>query len=169
MILIRFLAVILVCLGLPTLIYAQGASIDLGSGSFDSGQPVEVSADALSVDQSTGQAVFDGNVLVVQGDVRISAARVEIEYASGEGGAPNGIEMLRASGGVTFVTATDAAEAREATYTIASSSVVLSGSVLLTQGVTAISGDRLVVDLSDGSGRMEGRVRTVINTGDNDQ
>ncbi|MGI9389499.1 MAG: LptA/OstA family protein [Boseongicola sp.] len=167
MILIRFLAVCLVYFCLPTLALAQGATINLGSGAFDSGQPVEVSADALSVDQSTGQAVFDGNVLVVQGEVRLSAERVEIEYATGEEGGPNGIEQLKASGGVTFVTSTDAAEAREAVYSIASSSVILSGGVLLTQGATAISGDRLVVDLNNGSGRMEGRVRTVINAGDN--
>ena len=167
--LIHYLTASLLCLGLPTLLLAQGALVDLGSGAFDSGQPVEVSADTLSVDQATGQAVFDGNVLVVQGTVRMSAARVEVEYASGEGGAPNGIERLRASGGVTFVTATDAAEAQEAIYTIDSSSVVLTGGVLLTQGATAISGDRLVVDLKSGSGRMEGRVRTVIDTGGGDQ
>lgn len=169
MILIRFLTVCLVCIGLPTLILAQGATINLGSGAFDSGLPVEVSADSLSVDQSTGQAVFDGNVLVVQGDVRLSAARVEIEYATAEGETSNGIERLIASGGVTFVTATDAAEASEAIYSIANSSVILSGGVLLTQGTTAITGDRLVVDLSNGSGRMEGRVRTVINSGGNNE
>lgn len=164
MILIRFLTISVLFLWVPTLVQAQGASINLGSGAFDSEQPVEVSADTLSVDQSTGEAVFDGNVLVVQGDVRISAARVEIEYASDNGGTPNGIERLKATGGVTFVTTTDAAEAQEAIYTIASSRVVLSGEVLLTQGATAISGDRLIVDLKGGSGRMEGRVRTVINS-----
>ena len=163
--LIHILTVCVFCLSPPTLVMAQGALVDLGSRAFDSGQPVEVSADSLSVDQATGQAVFDGNVLVVQGDVRISAARVEIEYASGESGAPNGIERLRASGGVTFVTATDAAEAQEAVYTIDSGNVILTGGVLLTQGATAISGERLVVDLKNGSGLMEGRVRTVINSG----
>lgn len=165
MILIRFLSVCAVCMSLPAILIAQGAAIELGSRAFDSGQPVEVSAESLSVDQSTGQAVFDGNVLVVQGEVRMSATRVEIEYATGEGGAPNGIKRLMASGGVTFVTASDAAEAQSAIYTIESSRVVLSGGVLLTQGATAISGDRLVVDLKSGSGRMEGRVRTVINSG----
>ena len=165
MILIRILTVCLFCFGVPTITLAQGANIDLGSSAFDSGQPVEVTADTLSVDQSTGQAIFQGNVLVVQGSVRLSAARVEIEYAADEGGAPNGIERLKASGGVTFVTATDAAEAQEAIYTIDSSRVVLSGGVLLTQGATAISGDQLVVDLKSGSGRMEGGVRTVISAG----
>ncbi len=162
----RFLSVLAICWAAPTLTLAQGALIDVGPGAFDSGQPVEVSADSLSVDQTTGQAVFDGNVLVVQGEVRMSAARVEIEYASADG-APSGISRLLASGGVTFVTATDAAEAEQAIYTIDDGSVVLTGNVLLTQGETAISGERLVVDLKSGIGRMEGRVRTVIGTGGN--
>ena len=169
MILIRFLCVVSFGFGMSHMAISQGAQIELGSSAFDSGQPVEVSADSLSVDQSTGQAVFDGNVLVVQGDVRMSAARVEIEYSTDDSDSASGIERLMATGGVTFVTATDAAEAREAVYTIDSSSVVLTGGVLLTQGETAISGDRLIVDLKNGSGRMEGRVRTVIDTGDSDQ
>lgn len=143
---------------------AQSANIALGSGGFDSSAPVEVSADTLSVDQANGHAVFDGNVLVVQGEMRISAGRVSIVYAEGNNG---GISRLEASGGVTFVTATDAAEAREATYNVAEGSVTLAGDVLLTQGQNAIAGDKLVVDLESGSGQMEGRVRTVFNPGDN--
>ena len=34
---------------------------------------MEVTSDELSIDQATGQAIFDGNVLVVQGDIRMSA------------------------------------------------------------------------------------------------
>ncbi len=146
---------------------AQGANIAVGTGTFDAKLPVEVTADQFSVDQSTGKAVFDGNVLVVQGSVRLSAGRVTIEYA--ESGSANGIERLLASGGVTFVTATDAAEANDAVYSVAEGTVTLSGDVLLTQGPNAIAGDRLVVNLGSGNGRMEGRVRTVITPsgGDN--
>ena len=145
--------------------FAQAANIALGTGAFDTSLPVEVTADQLSVDQSNGRAVFDGNVLVVQGEVRLSAGRVAIEYAPE--GSDNAIERLVASGGVTFVTASDAAEAGEAVYSVAEGVVTLSGDVLLTQGRNAIAGDRLVVDLSSGNGRMEGRVRTVFTPSDN--
>ncbi|MEM9970934.1 MAG: LptA/OstA family protein [Pseudomonadota bacterium] len=144
---------------------AQGTSLAVGLPSFNASTPVEVSADALSVDQATGAATFEGNVLVVQGDVRLSAAAVAITYASSDNTTGNGIEALEATGGVTFVTASDAAEASRATYTIATGIVVMSGDVLLTQGQAAISGDRLVIDLNSGTGRMEGRVRTVIGGG----
>ncbi|MCV6592018.1 MAG: LptA/OstA family protein [Silicimonas sp.] len=145
---------------------AQGAAIALGTGAFDKTQPVEVTADQLSVNQGDGSAVFDGNVLVVQGDLRLSAAKVTVEYAQ-ENGTPSGIARLLASGGVTLVTASDAMEAREATYTVESGKVRLSGDVLLTQGASAIAGDLLSIDLESGNGVMEGRVRTVFNTGGN--
>ena len=156
---------LVLALGLPSLVWAQAASIAMGTPAFDVSLPVEVSADALKVDQSSGAATFEGNVLVVQGDVRMSAGAVEITYASDDNTTGNGIEALRARGGVTFVTATDAVEASEALYSIKDGTVVLSGNVLLTQGQSAISGDKLVVNLEAGTGRMEGRVRTVIGGG----
>lgn len=146
---------------------AQGANIALGTKAFDRSQQVEVSADELSVDQSTGQAVFEGNVLVVQGEVRLSAGRVAVVYAQ-ENGSPSGISSLQASGGVTFVTANDAVEAQEASYSVANGTVQLSGDVILTQGQNAISGERLVVDLNSGQGRMEGRVRTIFSPSTSD-
>ena len=63
---------------------------------------------------------------------------------------------------MTFVTATDAAEAQEAVYAIGANTVTLNGEVLLTQGQSSIAGDRLVVNLATGSGSIEGRVRTVF-------
>lgn len=158
------LAMSLVCVVWATLGWAQNASIALGTASFDKTQPVEVTADALSVDQRNGQAVFDGNVLVVQGEVRLSAGKVTVEYSTGNDAA-SGVSKMLASGGVTFVTATDAVEAQEAVYAVDAGTVRLSGEVLLTQGQNAIAGDVLTINLESGSGTMEGRVRTVFNAG----
>ena len=142
----------------------QSASIALGTSAFDKTQPVEVSADSLSVNQGDGTAIFDGNVLVVQGEVRLSAGKVTVEYSQ-EDGKPSGIARLLASGGVTFVTSSDAVEAKDAVYSVEQGTVRLSGDVLLTQGANAIAGDTLSINLETGSGTMEGRVRTVFNTG----
>lgn len=159
---IRVFALTLAFLSAAHPLLAQAANIALGTGAFDTSLPVEVTADELSIDQSDGKATFAGNVLVVQGEVRMSAGSVTIEYSQGDE-APNGISRLLASGGVTFVTASDAAEARDAVYSVADGTVTLSGDVLLTQGQNAIAGDRMVVNLTSGSGRMEGRVRTVFS------
>ena len=61
----------------------------------------------------------------------------------------------------------DAAEAREAVYSIDSGSIVLTGDVLLTQGPTVMAGQKLTVNLKDGSGLMEGQVTTTFVPGGN--
>jgi lipopolysaccharide export system protein LptA len=162
---VRLLLSLLLLTMTASMVVGQGASIAMGTPDFDTGQPVEVSADTLSVDQSTGQAIFAGNVLVVQGQVRMTAGRVLVVYGSDASGAASGIDRLEADGGVTFVTATDAAEAEAAIYSVSGGTVTLSGDVLLTQGQNAISGDRLVIDLASGTGQVEGRVRTIFQTG----
>ncbi len=60
---------------------------------------------------------------------------------------------------MTLVNATDAAESAEAVYTLASGNVVMTGNVLLTQGPNAIAGEKLVLDLTNGTGVMDGRVK----------
>ncbi len=44
---------------------------------------------------------------------------------------------------------------------------MLTGDVVLTQGPTALSANRMVVDLRAGTGQLEGRVRTVFQSGGN--
>ena len=77
------------------------------------------------------------------------------------------IETLIASGGVTVTNLGDAAEAKQALYTIASGVIVLSGDVLLTQGPSAMAGQKLTINLKDGTGVMEGRVTTTFVPGGN--
>ena len=154
-------AALMLLLALPVPVMAQGAKVAFGGLKQDTTLPVEITADTLEVNQTDGQATFTGNVLVGQGDMRLSAAKIEVAYAA-DG---KGISTLHASGGVTIANATDAAEAAEAVYTIASGNVVMTGNVLLTQGQNAISGERLVLDLRAGTGVMEGRVKTVFTPG----
>lgn len=143
---------------------AQQTEVRFGGLRQDTSLPVEVDADSLSVDQAAGTAVFTGNVLVKQGDMRMTAEKIEVEY--GEGG--SGIDKLHATGGVTLVSPEDAAEAEEAVYTIAGGTVVMSGNVLLTQGNAAISGDSLTVNLKSGTGMMTGRVKTIFTPGESE-
>jgi lipopolysaccharide export system protein LptA len=147
----------------PLLAYAQDASIAFDGLSQDTTLPVDVQADSLSVDNAKGTAVFSGNVLVGQGDMRLSAASVTVEY----GADGKSIARLHATGGVTIANLADAAEAREAVYSIDTGVIVLSGDVLLTQGASAMSGQKLTINLKDGTGVMEGRVSTTFVPGGN--
>lgn len=137
---------------------AAQTNINLGGISADPSAAVEVTADNLTVDQDTGTAVFSGNVVIGQGNLRISAGNVSVVYSEATGD----IAQLLASGGVTFVTDTEAAEASEADYNLTSGMLILSGNVLLTQGASALSADKMTVNLNTGNAQMSGRVRTVF-------
>lgn len=149
-------------LTLPVTAYAQ-TNINLGGMEVDTSAAVELTADSLSIDQASGTAVFDGNVMIVQGDLRLTAGRVEVIY----GADTSEISRLLASEGVTFVTADEAAEAQQADYDIASGLLVMTGDVLLTQGPSAISAGQMTINVTDGTATMEGRVRTVLQQGGN--
>ncbi|MEE9427658.1 MAG: LptA/OstA family protein [Paracoccaceae bacterium] len=147
---------------------AQGTEVAFGGLQHDTTQPVEVSADQLKIDQATGTASFSGNVLIGQGELRLSAAEVLVEYAAPEGDATGQISRLLASGGVTLITGgNEAAEAQKAEYSIDNGTIILSGNVILTQGVNALSSERMVVNLGTGQATLEGRVRTIFQTGKN--
>ena len=62
---------------------AQG-NIAFGGLSHDSTLPVEITADQLQVDQTDGSALFKGNVVAGQGDMRLSANEMKVEYSSGD-------------------------------------------------------------------------------------
>jgi lipopolysaccharide export system protein LptA len=140
---------------------AQGANVAFGTIRQDTSLPVEVTADNLSVDQATGTAIFTGNVLIGQGEMRLSASRVLVVYRADA----EGIARLEAKGGVTLVSGPDAAESERADYNIDNGIIVMSGNVLLAQGRNALSSDKMSVKLSDGTAQMSGRVKTVLQTG----
>jgi lipopolysaccharide export system protein LptA len=142
-------------------VVAQGASVAFGTIRQDTDQPVEVTADNLSVDQETGTAIFTGNVLIGQGEMRLSAARVLVVYRA----ETQGIARLEATGGVTLVSGPDAAESQRADYDIDDGTIVMTGNVLLAQGNSALSADKMSVRLSDGTAQMSGRVKTILQTG----
>lgn len=146
---------------MPSLTLAQGTSLAFGAADHDSSQPVEVASDQLAIDQNTGLATFTGNVVVGQGDMRLAAPRIVVEYEVGGGD----VKEMRASGGVTFTSGEEAAEAREAVYRPGQSRMTMTGDVIVTQGANALSGNELVVNLDDGTGVMQGRVRTIFQQG----
>ena len=42
----------------------------------------------------------------------------------------------------------------------------MTGDVLLTQGASALTSERMVVNLTTGTAQMAGRVKTILQTGD---
>lgn len=157
---IRLLALMLVCAA-PGGALAQGTGLTFSGLDAVRGAPIELRADRLSVDTDAGETILTGNAVLGQGDMRLAAPEIRIYYTPGSDGS---IQRLEASGGVTLVTAAEAAEAREAVYEIVAGTVSMRGSVILTQGRNVLSGDMLDVNLRSGTGQMQGNVRSIIQT-----
>ncbi|WP_347137988.1 lipopolysaccharide transport periplasmic protein LptA [Paracoccus sp. SSK6] len=143
---------------------AVAQNVSFGGMRADTKAPVEVAADNLSVNQADGSAVFTGNVVIGQGEMRLSADTVTVIYA--EGGQSR-IRSLDAKGNVTLVSGPDAAEAQAATYDVESGNVTLTGDVVLTQGGNVLTGDKMLVNLGSGTAQVQGRVRSVLQPGGN--
>lgn len=157
----RFLQLAAFLIGLAGMAAAQGAQVGFGSATHDKTAPVEVTASNLDVDQKDGTAVFTGDVLIVQGQMRLSAPQVLVVYLEDR----TGIRRLEATGGVTLVSGEDAAEGTRADYDVQTGLIEMSGDVLLVQGVNVLSGDRMSVDTAAGTARMTGHVKTVLQPG----
>ncbi|MFT6912630.1 MAG: lipopolysaccharide export system protein LptA [Paracoccaceae bacterium] len=161
----RVIFAILVLLAGTGFSAAQGAQVAFGALQHDSTLPVEITAQQLEINQDDGGAVFMGDVIVAQGEMRLSAQKVEVRYASGENTSGD-IDQLLATGGVIFVTGPEVAEAREAVYTLGDSTLRMLGGVLLTQGSNTLAGEQLDINLDAGTGVMTGRVRVIFKSGD---
>ncbi|MBD3679463.1 MAG: LPS export ABC transporter periplasmic protein LptC [Rhodobacteraceae bacterium] len=163
----RFLAIVTV-LTWAVSAQAQGTQIQFGTVGQDTGQPVEIAADALQVSQEDATAIFTGQVEVIQGDMRLAAGTLRVEYAEADGEQDTGrIARLVAGEGVTLTSGGDTAEAKDAIYDIDSGQIEMTGNVMLTQGRNTMSSGRMVVNLETGTARLDGRVRTILQTGRN--
>ncbi|WP_170336667.1 LptA/OstA family protein [Ruegeria arenilitoris] len=142
---------------------AQETQVAFGSAKADPTLPVEVTSETLNVNQEDGSAEFIGDVIVIQGEMRLTAERVLVIYNEGR----SAIERMEATENVVLVSPPDAAEGDWAEYTIDSGVIVMKGNVLLTQGPSVISGDQMVANLTSGTATMSGRVKTILQPGGN--
>jgi len=119
----------------------------------DSDAPVDVGADRIEVQDRADRAVFSGNVVVRQGGLTLTAARLTVAYSS-SGGIE--IERIDASGGVLLRSASETARGQFAIYDLQRRLVTVIGGVTLTRGDSHINGGRLVIDLDSGRAVMDG-------------
>ena len=95
--------------------------------------------------------------------MRLTAERVLVIYNEER----SAIERMEATENVVLVSPPDAAEGDWAEYTIDSGVIVMKGNVLLTQGPSIISGDQMNANLTTGTATMTGRVKTILQQGNN--
>ncbi|MEM8790663.1 MAG: LptA/OstA family protein [Pseudomonadota bacterium] len=135
-----------------------------GGFKHDNKAPIEITSESLEVRQSEQLAIFSGNVVAGQGTMRLTADKLNVFYRE-QGGSDDGtddsgdtgaIEKIDAVGNVFLCNGSETAQGATGTYDVKSGKVRMAGNVVLTQGINAIAGPRLEIDLNTGIGRVIG-------------
>ena len=134
------------------------AQIDLSS---TRGQPIDIEANSLTVNDKTSVAVFFGDVRTVQGEMTMASRKLTVDFSSDGQAAPAGtaaaseIKSIRAEGNVAIRTSEDQKTTSDwAQFDTASQTVTIGGNVVLSQGENVIKGSRLVIDLKTNKSRF---------------
>lgn len=120
----------------------------------DSGAPVDFAADSIEVQSRADRVVIAGGVVVQQGGLTITAARMTVAYTD-----TNAVDVNRidAIGGVTVTKGADRASGNAAIYDLDRRIITMIGNVRLNQGANVLNGDRLVIDLGTGRASVNAR------------
>jgi lipopolysaccharide transport protein LptA len=107
------------------------------------GEPVELAAEQLEVDVSTGTAVLTGHVSLVRGALRVECPRIDVRYDE----APR-VTWAKGSGGVSADIRGVHAEAPEVELDLARHTLELRGGVRLTRGQGWLNAERATIEIS---------------------
>lgn len=147
---------------LGTVVAASAALFGVGAAAqsvsslknHDTNAPVDFSADRIELQDKSDRAVLTGNVDVVQGDMRLRAARVTIAYTSAD---HTEVNRMDASGGVTLTSPSETARSQFGIYDLRTRLVTMIGNVVLTKaGQGETHGNRMVLNMNTGFATLDG-------------
>jgi lipopolysaccharide export system protein LptA len=133
-------------------------------------KPIKISSVSLEVRDKDKVATFTGDVHLVQGDTTLRSKTLMVFYDDDSAPKPppkpiagvsdtspmsQQIRRVEAKGGV-FVTQKDqTATGESGVFDMQANTVTLLGNVVISQGQNVVKGDRLTVDLTSGTSRVE--------------
>jgi lipopolysaccharide export system protein LptA len=145
----RELLALAVVVGLGAAAHAeQGGQATVGMKNPNA--PIEVSADNFDADANTKTAVYSGNVVVHQGDVRMRANTVRVNVVDGKP------EKIFAQGHVVVDAPSGTATGDNGIYDVNPRLVTLTGHVVLTKEKNVMRGSLLTVNLITGKATLDG-------------
>ena len=123
----------------------------------DRNQPIQLEASRGQIDQKTGVSVYEGNVVISQGSMRLNADVATIHIKDG------GFQRMEATGNPVNLRYRPTADKPEilgasqrVEYDVAGAKVIMSGNARLTQGQDVFTGDRVEYDLKSDVVRARG-------------
>ena len=142
-----FIASSLAALGFTA--YADAQAI----AGFNSNQPVNYAADRIELQDRQNRVVLSGDVVITQGDLRLTAGRTTVSYT--DTGSLR-IQRIDATGGVVVTRGTERAQGNAGIYDFNRRVIILSGGVALRRGGDTLNGGRLTIDLNSGLSSVDG-------------
>jgi lipopolysaccharide export system protein LptA len=168
----------------------QGVPNAMQGFSQNRDQPIQIEAASLEMRDKKKEATFTGDVKVVQGDTTMKSKSLVVFYDGGGSATPapgtpakgakapikaaqpgpggsSSIRRLEARGSVVVTQKDQVVTGETAVFDTKSNLVTMLGGVVLTQGKNVLRGDRLVVDMTTGTSRVEsdtGRVQGLFQS-----
>ncbi|MBB3972906.1 LptA/OstA family protein [Hansschlegelia beijingensis] len=175
----------------------QGVTSAFSGFSLKSDEPVNIEADNLEVRDQEQSAIFTGNVVMKQGESTLTSRKLTIFYydknkspanaggvkpTQGETKAPAGgatpeagrdIRRMEAEGDVVVTQKDQRATGARGVFDTQANTADLTGGVVVTQNGNVVRGDRLHVNMTTQTSRVEsggsGRVQGVFKPRQRDQ
>lgn len=137
----RVMGMAFIALMVASPLYGATSPVELG---FKTDEPIAVNADSFSADLQGETGTYSGNVLVVQGAIRLRADEITVEAPGGQA------THMEARGGIVVESPSGTATGDLAVYDISAQIIRLTGNVVLTNNANVMRGDALEVRIADG-------------------
>ena len=138
---------------------AQTSSVMAPSlaGKHDANAPINVSADKFQADSNAKTGTWSGNVLVVQGDMRMRANSVRLNVV----GKDNKPDKILANGNVVVNSPNSGTVTGDnGVYDVVARTVTMTGKVVLTRQQDVMRGNQLTVNLETGVATLGSGAKT---------
>jgi lipopolysaccharide export system protein LptA len=127
-------------------------------GKHDANAPINVSADKFLADSNAKTGTWSGNVLVVQGDMRMRANSVRLNVV----GKDNKPDKILANGNVVVDSPNSGTVTGDnGIYDVVARTVTMTGKVVLTRQKDVMRGNQLTVNLETGVATLGGGAKAM--------
>jgi lipopolysaccharide export system protein LptA len=149
---------------------AQSTTSKMNGLKLSKDKPIQIESDTLEIHDQDKQALFDGNVKVVQGTMTLNSDHMVVFYKGNGSGVTSGqgdIDRIEVKGKVYVFSGTQTARGDEGSFNMASQFLTLTGKqVVLTDGPNVFTGCKLTVQMKTGLAKLDncgGRVKISID------
>ena len=148
--------------GLALAVLAGAAMFPAAAQVSGEGGPIRLNADRSEVMERQRKVVLIDNVDIQQGDARLRADRVTLNYSGSGETSTSGmtgfgdISSMEAVGEVFYVTPEIKATGNRGVYDASTDTITLTGDVVLIRGDDVATGEQLIMRLSEGRTVLDG-------------